>query len=83
MYNKNGLKYFMNITTINNEKKYMELPHEIREEIWNKSHIYSTIQCYICDKILINFSVVINNSNHNENYSIVNGLTKCNKCYVD
>lgn len=82
MYNKNGLKYFIYNTTINNNK-YMELPLEIREIIWDKAHIYPIIQCYICDKVLINFSIAINNTNHNENYSIINGITKCNKCYVD
>lgn len=82
MYNKNGLKHFMYYTTINNNK-YMELPIEVREIIWNQSHVYPVIQCYICNKILINFNVAINNSNHNENYSIVNGIVKCNKCYID
>ena len=82
MYNKNGLKFFIYNTTINNNK-YMELPIEIRQYIWNKSHIYPIIQCYICDKILINFNIAINNTNHNENYTIINGLTKCNRCYFD
>jgi len=82
MYNKNGLKYFMYNTT-KNKNRYMELPLEIRQEIWKQSHIYPIIQCYICDKILINFNIAVNNTNHNENYSIVNGLTKCNNCYYD
>ena len=82
MYNKNGLKYFIYSTTINNSN-YMELPIEIRQYIWDKSHIYPIIQCYICDKVLINFNIAINNTNHNENYTIVNGMTKCNTCYVD
>ena len=59
MYNKNGLKYFMYNTTINNTS-YMELPIEIRQYIWDKSHIYPVIQCYICDKVLINFNISIN-----------------------
>ena len=82
MYNKNGLKYFIYNTTINNIS-YMELPIEIRQYIWDKSHIYPVIQCYICDKVLINFNIAINNTNHNENYSIINGMTKCYKCFVD
>ena len=83
MYSKNGLKYFIFHTTINKFNKYLELPLEIRELIWDKAHTYAYIQCYICDKILINFNVAINNTNHNENYSIINGLTKCNNCYLD
>lgn len=82
MYNKNGLKHFIYYTTINSNK-YMELPIEIRQCIWDKCHIYPVIQCYICDKVLINFTIAINNSNYNENYNIVNGITKCNKCYID
>ncbi len=82
MYNKNGLKYFMYYTTHNNHS-YMELPIELRIYIWDHAHIYPIIQCFICDKVLINFQNQINNSNHNENYSIVNGRTKCNNCYID
>lgn len=82
MYNKKGLIYFMYNLTINNNS-YMELPLEIRQYIWNLSHIYPVIQCYICDKVLINFNVAVNNTNHNENYCIINGLTKCNRCYID
>lgn len=82
MYNKNGLKYFMYNTTINNFF-YMELPIELRMLIWDLAHTYPIIQCFICDKVLINFQFQINNTNNNENYSIINGLTKCNKCYID
>lgn len=82
MYNKNGLKYFMYNTTINNFS-YMELPIELRMLIWNLAHTYPIIKCFICDKVLINFQFQINNTNNNENYSIINGLTKCNKCYID
>jgi len=82
MYNKNGLKYFIYKITKNNIK-YMELPIEIRQYIWDKSHIYPIIQCYICDKILINFNIAVNNTNNNENFSIINGLTKCSNCYLE
>ena len=82
MYNKNGLKYFMYYTTIN-KNPYMELPIDLRIIIWDHAHIYPIIQCFICDRILINYQNQINNSNNNENYSIVNGRTKCNNCYND
>ena len=82
MYNKNGLKHFMYYTT-NNYFSYMELPIELRIIIWDLAHIYPIIECFICDKVLINFQNKINNSNDNENYSIVNGRTKCNNCYND
>ena len=82
MYNKKGLIYFMNIITINNQKKYLELPIELRKIIWNFLHVYSYINCYICDKLLINFEIRIDKIN-TENYTIINGLTKCNKCFID
>uniref|UniRef100_A0A6C0AXR2 Uncharacterized protein n=1 Tax=viral metagenome TaxID=1070528 RepID=A0A6C0AXR2_9ZZZZ len=82
MYNKNGLKHFMYYTTYN-DHSYMQLPIDLRILIWDYSHIYPIIQCFICDKVLINFQSQINNSNNNENYSIVNGRTKCNNCYID
>lgn len=82
MYNKEGLIYFMNIITINNEKNYLELPFELRKIIWNFLHTYPYISCYICDKLLINFEIRIDKI-VNENYSIINGLTKCTKCFVD
>lgn len=82
MYNKEGLIYFMNIITINNEKNYLELPFELRKIIWNFLHTYPYISCYIWDKLLINFEIRIDKI-VNENYSIINGLTKCTKCFVD
>ena len=89
MYCKNGLVYFMNNTTINHSNYYMNLSEDIRRLIWKYAHIYPFIQCYICDKILINFNYntlqleTDLNNNTMENYSIVNGMTKCNQCFID
>ena len=84
MYNKNGLKYFMHITTINNQNNFMILPIDIRQLIWYSAHIYPVIQCFICDKVLINFSINVDDiENTSENYTIINGITKCNKCNID
>ena len=80
MYNKEGLIYFMNINTINNQKNYLELPFELRKIIWNFLHTYPYISCYIISKLLINFEIRIDKI-FNENYSIINGLTT--KCFVD
>ena len=86
MYNKSGLKYFMYITTLNKNINIL-LPEDIRKMIWNLAHIYPYIQCYICDKVLINFSInmeLLNSpANETENYTIINGLSKCNSCLVD
>ena len=82
MYNKKGLKFFIyNITK--NKNKYMELPIELREIIWEYAHTHSIIECFICNKVLVNFCIAINNTNHNDNYLILNGLPKCNKCFID
>ena len=83
MYNSSGIKYFMHITTINNK---LYLPVEIRQIIWEQCHILKIIQCWICDKVLINFDINIlhiDDENSLENYSIINGIAKCNKCFID
>ena len=87
MYNKSGLKYFLYISTINKNPIYL-LPTEIREHIWRLAHIYPFIQCFICDKILIRLNLNINQCDQlqkasNENYTIINGFTKCNTCLID
>ena len=82
MYNKNGLKYFIHHITVNNFS-YMELPIDLRIYIWDYAHTYSNIKCIMCDKVIINFPVQINYINNNENYTLVNGSTKCNNCYID
>lgn len=79
VYNQNGLKYFIYNITKNN-KYYLEIPLEIRMLIWKYAHNYPYIQCYICDKILINLEINIFNNLQTENFSIVNGLTKCSTC---
>ena len=79
-YNSNGLKYFIYNITINNSKYYLEMPGDIRRLIWNHAHDYPFIQCYICDKVLINFEINIFNNLQTENFSIVNGLSKCSTC---
>lgn len=89
MYCKNGLIYFLNNTTINHNNYYMNLSEDIRRLIWKYAHIYPFIQCYICDKILINFNYntlqletdLTNNTL--QNYTIINGMTKCNKCFTN
>ena len=87
MYNKNGLKLFLYITTINKNKFY-ELPSEIRNYIWKLAHIYPFVQCFICDKVLIRLNLNIDEEEQlqkteNENYTIINGFTKCNSCLID
>ena len=89
MYCKNGLIYFINNTTINHSNYYMILSEDIRRLIWKYAHIYPFIQCFICDKILINLNYntlsleTDLNNNTMENYTIVNGMTKCNSCLID
>jgi hypothetical protein len=83
MYNNCGIKYFMYITSLNNN---LYLPAEIRKIIWEECHLLKIIECWICNKVLVNFNVnILNKYNENsiENYSIINGITKCNKCFVD
>ena len=78
-YNKEGLKYFINNITKNNNI-FLELPIDIRKLIWKFAHDYPYIQCYICDKILINLEINTFNNIQTENFSIINGITKCTTC---
>jgi len=78
-YNLEGLKYFIYNITINKNTK-LELPREIRRLIWKFAHYYPYIQCYICDKVLITFEINTSNNLITENFSIINGLTKCSQC---
>jgi hypothetical protein len=80
-YNKEGLKYFMYMTSFNNN---FYLPIEIRRLIWKKCHLIDILQCFYCNKILINFNfkkVLV--SRTLENYLTINGRTKCNDCFFD
>ena len=79
VYNSDGLKYFIYNTT-NNSNYYLELPLDIRKLVWEYAHTYPFIQCYICDKVLINLEINIFNNLHTENFSIINGLSKCENC---
>lgn len=78
-YNIKGLTYFIYNITIN-KNKLLELPEDIRRLIWNFAHNYPYIQCYICDKVLISIEINTSNNLVTENFSIINGLTKCNEC---
>lgn len=82
MYNNKGALYFIYLLTNCREKKFIELPIEIRKIIWKYLHNYPYISCYICDKLLINLYVKIDQV-VNENYTIINGITKCKKCKID
>lgn len=78
-YNVEGLKYFIYNITINNNQQ-LELPEDIRRLIWKFAHNYPFIQCYICDKVLISIEINTSNNLVTENFSIINGLTKCSQC---
>ena len=79
VYNQKGLKYFIYNITKNN-KYYLEIPLEIRMLIWKYAHCYPYVQCYICDKIVLNLNIDMEIINSTENYSIKSGILECNNC---
>ena len=79
-YNILGLKYFIHISSLINTHFY--LPIEIRKIIWEKYHTVLKINCYICNTILVNFKI-LNEPYSGENYNVINGIGKCNKCFID
>ena len=83
MFNYAGIQYFIYITSLNNK---LYLPIDIRKIIWEEFHLLKIIKCLICNKVLINFNVNIlhkDDENSIENYSIINGIAKCNNCFID
>lgn len=83
MYNRNGLRYFLNISTLNRDQEYLILPLDIRRYIWKLAHDYSFIQCNVCDCILVYLEINLDYPYITENYSIINGLTSCSDCLRD
>lgn len=83
-YNLSGLKYFMYITSKCTEslQSLPYLPIEIRKIIWEQYHTIFKINCYICDTLLINLRILAEPYS-GENYSIINGIARCYKCYID
>ncbi len=92
-YNLAGLKYFMYITSkctesLQNSQSLPSLPSlpylpiEIRKIIWDQYHTIFKINCYICDTLLINLRILAEPYS-GENYSIINGIARCYKCYID
>lgn len=51
MYDKDGLQYFMHITTLNNDtnKQFMLLNNDIRKIIWIFSNIDRLNEHHICE----------------------------------
>ena len=80
-YNRQGLIYFMSIMSLYSSNYY--LPKEIRILIWDYAHIVQIIQCHICNRVLINFNINFSTLNNIENYSIINGIAKCNTCLIN
>ena len=75
-----SIKYFIYITSLHDYFYY--LPIEIRKIIWIKYNTLLNIKCYICNSILINLNIY--NINYNgDNFSIINGIVKCNRCFID
>lgn len=83
MFNYSGIKYFIYITSLNNQ---LYLPLDIRKIIWEEYHLIKIIKCLICNKVLIDFNVNIlykDDESSIENYNIINGNAKCNECFID
>ena len=57
-YNKDGIKYFINLCTYN-DNKYMLLPKDIRRYIWRVTHSDYFLECYVFDKLFIKKEEII------------------------
>lgn len=80
--NKNSIKYFLNLLTVDNELPF--LPREIREIIWEKYFTVNYISCNICNQIIIHLPININESINTESIVMSNGNLNCQNCkYMD
>ena len=80
-YNKNGIKYFMQLcTNYRDNKYYMSLPEEIKILIWDIIHFKPFIECFICNKILLNIPIDIRDNFNTETFIQNNGAIRCINC---
>jgi len=80
-YDKEGLKYFMNLCSKNIDNKYyMILPEEIKFLIWDIIHFKPFIQCVICNEILLLLTIDIREEINTENFIQSNGSIRCVNC---
>ena len=81
--NKNTIRYFLDLLTVNNEE-LPYFPREIREIIWEKYFTVNFISCNICNQIILNLPININNHINNEYFVMTNGNLNCFNCkYMD
>jgi len=79
--NKNTIKYFINLLTItSNNNKLPYFPREIREIIWEKFFTVNYISCNICNQVIIDFSININEPINTESIIMSNGIINCLNC---
>lgn len=81
-FNLQGIKYFINLCTINQENNFMILPEEIRMKIWDLAHKQTFLKCYICKEIILYLKIDIRESLISENFIFKNGTCKCNECIL-
>lgn len=76
--NKDSIKYLMYIISQGKELPY--LPREIREIIWDKYYSPLTLQCNICQKVIVNFNITVLESLTSEITFGNNSMTTCWPC---
>ena len=81
-YNLNGIKYFINLCTINPDvdKFFMILPDDIKKIIWKQLHLKPFIECIICNKVILRLEIDMREDLNTESIIQFNGYSKCIYC---
>ena len=81
--NKNTIRYFLDLLTVDNQE-LPYFPREIREIIWEKYFTVNFISCNICNQIILDLSININEPINTESVVMTNGSLNCQNCkYMD
>ncbi len=82
MLRNKGLKYFMNLCTLNcdDDKEYMILNEDVRKVIWKFANTKLFLECYVCNKILVLLELNVEEDIITENLTLLNGISKCSEC---
>jgi ribosomal protein S27E len=85
MHNKNGVNYFIKITTHNNnnDQNYLLLCKDLRENIYYYAHNYSNIKCIYCDKIVIPYTVNLLELHIHNSCILYNDNALCYNCLTE
>jgi hypothetical protein len=83
MHNKNGINYFIKLTTNNKYYKYLLLCEDLRDNIYYYAHNYTNIKCIYCKKIVIPNTVNLLELQSHNSCILYNDNAMCYDCIIE